>query len=168
MPLHFAYGTNMAAAAMRLRCPCGKPLGPARLMRHRFIIMQEGFPSIVRDPQGVVHGVLWDLTLADLRRLDAYEETARGLYAKAEQPVLKAAGGSSRALVYIGRGTAGGNPKPGMMGNVLAAAREWAFPEPYLRELTRLTPPPEQNGPGEAPAPTPKVRPRFATPFDRG
>jgi gamma-glutamylcyclotransferase (GGCT)/AIG2-like uncharacterized protein YtfP len=168
MPLHFAYGSNMDAEAMRLRCTGAKPLGAARLMRHRFIVMQEGFASVVRDPQGVVHGVLWDLTLADLRRLDAYEEVARGLYAKAEQPVLKASGGSSRALVYIGRGSAGGSPQPGYMAGVLRAARAWNFPEAYLRELIRLTPHGEQQATSAEPvAPLPKVRPRFASPFDR-
>ncbi|MDO9440479.1 MAG: gamma-glutamylcyclotransferase family protein [Beijerinckiaceae bacterium] len=169
MPLHFAYGSNMDSAAMKLRCPGAKALGAARLMRHRFIIMQEGFASVIRDPQGVVHGVLWDLTLADLRRLDAYEEVARGLYAKAEQPVLKASGGSSRALVYMGRGAPGGSPQAGYMAGVLRAAREWGFSEAYMRELMRLTPHGEQQASGDvaASSPAPKVRPRFASPFDR-
>lgn len=158
----------MDAQAMLSRCAGAKPLGVARLMRHRFIIMPEGFASVMRDPHAVVHGVLWDLTLADLRRLDAYEEVARGLYAKAEQPVLKAAGGSSRALVYIGRSGPGGTPKPGYMSGVLQAARAWSLPDAYLRDLMRLTPHGEQQA-TEAPtaAPPPKVRPRFASPFDR-
>lgn len=167
MPLHFAYGSNMDVAAMALRCPGATPLCAARLMKHRFVIMPEGYASVMRDPQALVHGVLWDVPLADLRRLDAYEEIARGLYSKAEQPVLKAAGGSSRALVYFGRGGAGGSPKPGYMGNVLTVARGWGFPPAYLRELARLTPPGELNAAQAEPVATPKVRPRFATPFDR-
>ncbi len=155
---------------MALRCPGARVVGVARLMRHRFVIMAEGYASVMRDPSGVVHGVLWDLTLADLRALDVYEDVARGLYAKIEQPVIKAAGGSGRALIYVGRNGAGGVALPGYMGGVLAAARQWNLPEAYLRELVRLTPVAEQRAPAtKAPlVEPPKVRPRFASPLDRG
>mgnify|MGYP002790472545 CR=1 FL=1 len=35
MPLYFAYGLNMDPAGMAQRCPRSKPLGLARLPRHR-------------------------------------------------------------------------------------------------------------------------------------
>lgn len=167
MPLHFAYGSNMDVEAMRLRCPGARPVCAARLMRHRFVIMPEGYASIVRDAGAVVHGVLWDLALADLRALDAYENVSRGLYSKIEQPVLKAAGGSARGLVYVGRNGGGGAPLPGYMGAVLAAARHWALPEAYVRELARLTPAGEQRGERAPLTEPPKVRPRFVSPLDR-
>ncbi len=180
MPLCFAYGSNMDRAAMALRCPGSKPVGVARLPRHRFVIMPEGYASVVRDPARDVWGVLWDVALADVRTLDAYEEVGRGLYGKIIQPVVKAAGGSARALVYVGRSGAGGRPKPGYLEGVLAAARDWGLPERYIREIEGLSPRrpaagalADRQGLGkpEAGAQTPggvaKVRPRFATPFDR-
>lgn len=180
MPLYFAYGSNMDVDAMRARCPRSKPLCAGRLPRHRFLIMQGGYGSIARDPRRTVHGVLWDLALADVRALDAYEDVAGGLYTKVEQPILRASGGSARALVYIGQTTAAGEPRAGYMEQVIAAARAWALPEPYLRELAALRPSmtaaakgwtaPDgsiQGQPASTDAERPKVRPRFATPFDR-
>jgi hypothetical protein len=53
---------------------------------------------------------------------------------------------------------------------VLAAAKTWAMPESYLRDLAALTPGGGRNA-SEAgfaePTVAPKVRPRYATPFDR-
>ena len=179
MPLYFAYGSNMDAAAMQARCPRSKPLGVGRLVRHRFFIMQGGYASIARDPRRDVHGVLWDLALADLRALDAYEDVASGLYRKVQQPVLRALGGSVRALVYVGHTSAAGAPLPGYMEQVVGAARAWDLPAAYIRDLEALAPgglrtagapvwiAPDDSTQGAAPAARPKVRPRFATPFDR-
>jgi gamma-glutamylcyclotransferase (GGCT)/AIG2-like uncharacterized protein YtfP len=179
MPLYFAYGSNMDAAAMQTRCPRSKPLTTGRLVRHRFFIMQGGYASIIRDPRRDVHGVLWDLALADLRALDAYENVAGGLYRKVLQPVLRASGGSVRALVYVGHTTAAGAPLPGYMEQVVGAARVWALPQAYIRDLEGLAPgglrpttapiwtAPDGSPQGTAPTERPKVRPRFFTPFDR-
>ena len=49
MPLYFAYGANMDVAAMATRCPGAKPVGTARLPRHRFIITGDGYASVARD-----------------------------------------------------------------------------------------------------------------------
>ena len=103
MPLYFAYGSNMDAAAMAKRCPSGRALGPARLARHRFFIMAEGYASIARDRNAEVHGILYQLALSDIGPFDRYEEVERGLYVKMTQPILRANGGSTRALVYVGR-----------------------------------------------------------------
>ena len=165
MPLYFAYGSNMDLAAMAQRCPASQPLGVARLMRHRFFIMASGYASVARDPARAVHGVLWNLSLRDVAGLDAYEEIARGLFRKAIQPVLSP-GGAKRALIYLGAETRPGNPLPGYMEGVLAAAKHWKLPTAYVRELAALTP-----AGGRVPAPAAAaaktVRPRFETPFDQ-
>ncbi len=180
MPLYFAYGSNMDVEAMRARCPRSKPLGAARLARHRFYIMEGGYASVMRDPRREVHGVLWDLALADVRTLDAYEDVHSGLYRKVMQPVLRGQGASSRALVYVGGSLAPAPPLPGYMESVLVAARHWDFPENYMRELTSLAPTSGKAGAPlwrapdgsaqslGAPPERPKVRPRFASPLDRG
>ena len=183
MPLYFAYGSNMDVDAMKARCPRSRPLCVGRLPRHRFFIMQGGYASIARDPRRMVHGVLWDLALSDVRALDAYEDVAGGLYAKTQQPILRATGGSARALVYIGRAQGSDAPRPGYMEHVSAVARAWGLPDAYVRELAALTPGPARPGAAvswtapdgstqgtpaaQAQPERPKVRPRFATPFDR-
>ncbi len=134
MPLYFAYGANMDAAAMALRCPVSRLVGGGRLPRHRFIVMREGYASVVRDPARTVWGVLWDLALDDIPALDRYEGVAGGLYAKALRPVTGETG-VRRALIYLGRSTAPGRPRPGYLDAVLAAAQAARLPSAYLREI---------------------------------
>lgn len=171
MPLYFAYGSNMDVEAMRTRAPNSRPLGVARLPRSRFIIMNNGYASFVRDPQRTLYGVLWDLALSDVRLIDRYEDIASGLYRKIQQPVLREGGGSARALIYIGASTARGEPRSDYMESVIAAARAWSFPEAYVRELSacapRATSAPQQACAPARTGPAGNVRPRFATPFDR-
>jgi hypothetical protein len=60
---------------------------------------------------------------------------------------------------------------------LIEAARSWSFPENYLRELQAFVPPHTRTGVAPAwtapdgsaqSAQSVKVRPRFATPFDKG
>ena len=139
MPLYFAYGSNMDRDAMGLRCPASKPLGTARLRRHRLAIMREGYATVVRDPRREVWGMLWDLALADVPALDRYEGVAGGLYAKVQQSVLWVAG-ARRALVYVGRNAGPGLPRPGYLEAVLAAAKRTGLPDAYRREIEGLGP----------------------------
>ncbi|POR54227.1 AIG2 family protein [Bosea psychrotolerans] len=137
MPLYFAYGANMDVAAMATRCPRSKPLGLARLPRHRFIVTRDGYASAVRDPREEVHGVLWDCALSDIRALDKFEDIASGLYVKINQPVI-VPGGAKRALVYVGRSGEVGRPRPGYLEDVIASAKHWALPEAYLAAMNRF------------------------------
>lgn len=169
MPLYFAYGLNMHRADMQERCPGAALIGPARFARHRFFIMEPGYASVRRDPQGVVYGLLWEISLAHIRTLDQFEEVGPGLYAKAQQPVIPLESAAKKALVYIGGSTVNGRAKPGYMERVLDAAQEAGFPKPYLRELSRWLPAPSARPASAAPAPVvPGVRPRFASPIDPG
>lgn len=134
MPLYFAYGANMDAAAMALRCPVSRLIGGGRLEGHRFIIMREGYASVVRNPARTVWGVLWELASDDIPALDRYEGVAGGLYRKAALPV-RSPGGVKPALIYLGCSTAPGRPRPGYLDAVLAAARAAQLPPAYIREL---------------------------------
>jgi gamma-glutamylcyclotransferase (GGCT)/AIG2-like uncharacterized protein YtfP len=140
MPLYFAYGSNMDGAAMRARCPHSRPLGAARLARHRFALMADGYATVVRDANSTVHGVLYDLALSDAPALDRYEEVSRGLYAKVVQPVLRADGAPVRALVYVGNAPASAHPKPraGYLEAVVAAASAAGLPPAYVDLLAGL------------------------------
>jgi hypothetical protein len=135
MPLYFAYGSNMDVAAMARRCPRSKPIGPARLERHRLAVMREGWLTAVRAPRSAVHGVMWAVALSDVPALDRYE--GLGLYAKVVQPVV-ALDGAKRALVYIGANSGPGVPNPEYLAGVLVAARAWGLPAEGLAALEAL------------------------------
>lgn len=166
MPLYFAYGSNMDVEQMALRCPRSRPLGVARLMRHRLAVMREGWLTAMRDPAAAVEGVLWDAALADMRALDRYEGLDEGLYVKASQPVV-AKSAPKRALIYFGANSGPGVARADYIAAVLLAARQWRLSAAAIAQIERFA---AQAGlASTAIAPTaPRVRPRFATPFDRG
>ncbi|MGB7077192.1 MAG: gamma-glutamylcyclotransferase family protein [Xanthobacteraceae bacterium] len=132
--LHFAYGSNMHRAVMRRHAPAAEPMGIARLADFCFVITNDGYASIEPLRAGRVHGVLWRLTPRDRATLDMWENTAGGLY-RAETLAVDRAGTRRPALVYMARPRPPGRPKPGYMEIVVAAAREWEMPQPYIASL---------------------------------
>lgn len=132
--LHFAYGSNMDRSAMGRRCPGAAAVGPAALDNWRFIVSRDGYASIVPAPGHSVHGVLWRLSPRDLAALNAYESLDSGLYRRRMLPVRRN-GGRMQALVYVGRDTRPGRPRPGYQDVVVAAARDWELAEDYVRSL---------------------------------
>ena len=162
MPLYFAYGSNMDVAAMAARCPRSVALGRARLIRHRLTLMREGWLTAVRDPRATVHGILWNLSLADVPALDRYEGVSTGLYRKALQAVATETG-AKRALVYFGANAGPGAAPPGYIEAIVAAARHWGLPFAEL-EAFLLQGPATTNDRMEARS---RIRPRFVSPFDR-
>ncbi len=165
MPLYFAYGSNMDRAAMAVRCPASRPLEAARLARHRFIVTREGYASVLRDPRRTVWGLVWDIAFADMPALDRYESVAGGLYVKLTQPVITE-GGPRRALIYVGRSAGTGQPRPGYLEGVAAAARELGLPADYVAEIEAWS---AQGGtrPGPAAA-KPQVKALWASPLAKG
>jgi hypothetical protein len=139
MTLHFAYGSNMSRPHMQARCPGAAALGIATLAGWRFIINTDGYASIAPQGGGIVHGVLWQLTARDLAAVNAYENVSSGLYVRRMLPVLHQ-GRREPALTYIAVRQGEGMPRPGYMALVVAAAREWALPEPYIGSLMRWSP----------------------------
>ena len=137
--LHFAYGSNMDRRLMRRHCPGAEIVGNAVLRDHRFIIMKEGYASVVPARGGVVHGLLWRISPRDLTALNAYENIDAGLYRAASLSV-HAAGRAVRALVYLGRSGVPGRPRLGYMDLVAAAAREAGLPARYVANLVRIWP----------------------------
>jgi len=166
MPLYFAYGSNMDVAGMAERCPRARPLGVARLARHRLAVMREGWLTAVRDSRGEVHGVLWEASFADMQALDRYEGLADGHYAKVVQPVISERG-AKQAIIYFGANSGPGVARADYIAGVLAAARNWNLPAATITQLEKFA---AAAGVAVAAAPaetSTRVRPLFNTPFDR-
>lgn len=108
-------------------------------MRHRFVLMREGYASVTRDPGRLVHGLLWDLALSDVAALDRYEAVGQGLYSKLVQPVMTQ-GGTRRALVYVGSNAGPGRPHAGYLELILSTASALGFPDSYIGELRQFLP----------------------------
>jgi hypothetical protein len=132
--LHFAYGANMSRAVMRRHAREARPLGVASMVDHHFVITADGYASVERALGQPVYGVLWSITPRDRATLDAWENTTAGLYRPAAIEV-RGPTGLVRALVYLARPCGEGRAKPGYLELVVAAAKEWNLPEPYVRSL---------------------------------
>ncbi len=137
--LYLAYGSNMSREPMRRRCLDAVMLGPAVLRRHRFVIMANGYASVVPRAAGDVQGVLWRISPRDLAALDAYENIAGGLYSRSLLPVTQG-GRTIQALIYVGAEKREGEPRKGYMELVVHAARENGLPKDYIEALARLAP----------------------------
>lgn len=137
--LYFAYGSNMSRAPMRMRCPTAEELGRAVLRGHRFVIMANGYASVVPEPGAEVHGIVWRLGPRDLVALDAYEDVSGGLYRKDTLPLSKD-GATVQAMVYLGNETREGRPRAAYMALVIEAARDCGLPEDYIAGLHRWLP----------------------------
>ena len=136
MTLYFAYGSNMARAAMERRCPGARAIGPAVLDGYAFFVGIDGWGSVKRKPGSAVHGVLWKLTPRDIAALHAYELLHQGLYDVRYLPV-RVDGKRMRAMIYLLRRRSPGRPKPGYVEMIGAAARAWKLPERYIRGVER-------------------------------
>jgi hypothetical protein len=138
--LYFAYGSNMHQDQMRRRCPGARPLGPARLDGWRFIIMRNGYASIVPAPHSSVHGVLWSITPRHCSALNGYECLDSGMYVRRILPVRRGEK-TVRALTFVGSCRAHGRPRRSYHdGIIVPAAREWELPQPYVASLERWSP----------------------------
>ncbi|TMJ25833.1 MAG: gamma-glutamylcyclotransferase [Alphaproteobacteria bacterium] len=136
MTPYFAYGSNMSRTRMGRRCRHATAIGPARLEGWRFLVTRDGYASVVPAPGAVVHGVLWRVSARDLAALNAYESLDSGLYVRRTLPV-RAGDRIVAALVYVGRESKPGKPRPGYQRALVAAAREWGLPDRYVQSLER-------------------------------
>jgi hypothetical protein len=137
--LHFAYGANMHRNVMRRHASAAEPIGAAALADHRFIITTDGYASVAPSLALTVHGVLWRITPRDRVMLDAWVNVAGKLY-RAEILPVRHAGQVRPALVYIARPLRRGQPKPGYMELVVAAAKAWHLPADYIASLQHWLP----------------------------
>jgi len=133
---YFAYGSNMHRSSMTRRCPGARAIGPAVLGGHRFFVGLDGWGSVAPSPGDTVHGVLWRLTPRDIAALHAYELLHKGLYDVRYLPIRHGTR-RIRAMIYLLRRRIAGNPRPGYVEMVAAAARGWKLPEPYIRSVER-------------------------------
>jgi len=143
--LYFAYGSNMSRGPMRTRCPTAQETGRAILRGYRFVIMANGYASVVPSTGDNVHGILWRIGPRDLAALDDYEDVAGGLYRHATLPVLQESktvqnGDTVSALVYLGCEAREGRPSSSYLALVVEAARDGGLPDDYVAQLMRIAP----------------------------
>lgn len=137
LPLpYFAYGSNMDPVQMRVRCPGARAIGTATLANHRWIINSAGYATVIPSPGHTVYGVLWELTPAHLATLDEYEGLPEDIYWRTEIMVDSLTEQKPlRAIIYFARSEKLGQPVPDYTEHIIRTAKDFVFPESYIREL---------------------------------
>ncbi len=102
--LYFAYGSNINLDQMAYRCPAAEVVGPVVLENYRLLFRGNyrgsGVATIAPRKGGKVHGLLWKITPACERSLDAYEGWPT-LYGKQSVTVRDRAGQELSVMAYV-------------------------------------------------------------------
>jgi len=137
---YFAFGANMSTRVLARRGIEVAGSEVAELREHRLVFDQRGvwpvepaFASFVPAPGHVVWGVLYELPVAQIERLDRYE-TAN--YLPVEVAVVGARTGPTAARAYrTRRPVPERRPSARYLALICEGAREHGLPEEYVREL---------------------------------
>jgi len=140
---YFGYGSNMCRGIFlgrRAMRPLATRTG--RLDGHRLTFDlaigdgERGVANLIADASAFTWGVLYQLTPAELERLDHTEGVQHGAYDRVPVTVVVTGGAAIAAVTYRSRHRRPGRkPSPRYMGLLLDGAREHALPEDYVRFL---------------------------------
>ena len=133
--LYFAYGSNLDPEQMDWRCPDAIALGAARLEDWAWRIGGRGYATVSPSPGAQVWGGVWNVSDADLARLDRYEGVAGGLYRR-EFVTVMAEDLPVELLLYIENYDDHGLPRPNYLERIIAGARWFDLPQAWIANLT--------------------------------
>ena len=104
MKLYFAYGSNTNLRQMAQRCPQATKIAPAVLLNYSLTFNGKtngwGVANVHRRNGKQVRGLLWDITSACEKKLDAYEGFPH-LYIKRYVTVHTDDGMAYKAMIYV-------------------------------------------------------------------
>ena len=138
--IYFAYGSNMTTSRLQSRVPSAKALGRARLLGKRLVCDKQSIDESAKanlepSPGDVVWGVLFQIDLSELGKLDRVE----GGYERVEVEVLDEAGEPVTAHTYVARRvTTDPVPYEWYKQLIIAGAREHDLPKDYVAYLDSL------------------------------
>ena len=146
---YFAYGSNLDPVQMRSRCPSSVFVAIARLTDHALAFTRFaprrgcGVADVVARRGSTVWGVVYDLSDADGRRLDAFEGFVPGRSGNGYRRVAKtvvARDADAQALRVVTyevceRRTEHVPPDRRYLAHLLAGAAAWNLPSAYVSTL---------------------------------
>ncbi len=138
---YFAYGSNLSLDQMKKRCPGHKLIGRARLAGYRigFTFYSPGWncgtADIIKDESAEVWGLLYTITVKDLKSLDDYEGVPTAY--RRLRVTVEAESGPVEDVVTYEVVTKQDFVRPSFeyMSIILSAARAYGFPDSYLNRL---------------------------------
>ena len=135
---YFAYGSNLCAQQMALRCPDATDPRPATLADHDWLINERGVATVEPFTGSCVHGVLWWVSDHDLATLDSAEGVP--VRYRRDRLTVHTDLGPSPAWVYVDPRVEPGPPRPGYLERIIDGARDHGLPHRWIDFLHRWDP----------------------------
>ena len=151
--LYFAYGSNLAWAQMKQRCPLTKFVCRAKLPAHRLAFTLKsvtrdcGVADVLPDQEKDVWGVVYELPDNELKNLDRKEgyrpgrPNDRNEYTREDHYVWREGDAERLLLVALYRGHPHLDPplpSDGYKKLIVDGAKHWNLPAEYIRELESI------------------------------
>jgi len=151
--IYFAYGGNIDAQQMRLRCRNARSIGVARLDGYRLcfprysFIRQSSLASIEEAIDQSVWGALYDIEEAELQRLDTCEgyfvasDRQGNAFNRVDVHAHYKEGDRTAAFTYIANPMAyAGEPSHEYLSHIARCGAALGFPSDYVQGLLALAP----------------------------
>ncbi|MEI6621504.1 MAG: gamma-glutamylcyclotransferase [Actinomycetes bacterium] len=142
MALYAAYGSNLDPHQMALRAPHSPARSTGWLVGWRLTFggadlgWDGALATIVEDPDSQVFVLLYDVPSWDEQKLDEWEGTALGVFAKVRLRV-QTLEGEVPAWFYVVNGYEGGLPSAHYLGLIADGAEKAGAPADYVEDLRR-------------------------------
>lgn len=138
MKYYFAYGSNMLREQMDHRCPQADSVCRGILRGWKFAINERGVATLRKNEDGLVHGVIYEVTSLCVQYLDIYEGVRSGAYGKFYLPVeVFRSDMLVTCLTYIDPSILNGAPRTGYLEKVVEGARDFQLPQSYINQLKK-------------------------------
>ena len=158
---YFAYGTLLDIDYMRQLCPSARPVGVMRLDGFELGFAKCADPSragctLEAVPGHSVWGVQYELSDADMTKLDAASGVPQGHWARKQVTVLDAEGKAVETTTYvIPRASGPHAPPDAYVSHIYTGAAQFKLPSDYIARLRILI----GAAQGKTDRPAPSARP---------
>ncbi len=141
--LYFAYGSNMEKEQMQRRCPNHKFVSVARLDHYTLAFTRYsdrwdgGVADLLPERGKVVHGVLYEITLEDLKLLDQYTGYPH-CYLRGDVILETTSKEKLPAMTYFAVRQGVLKPSRRYLEQILKGARSYHLPKDYIHFLKSI------------------------------
>lgn len=140
--IYFAYGSNMDLEQMKLRCPGSSVIGIGQLSHYTMAFTRwsrswkSGTADILPERGAIVHGVLFDLTVEGLKKMDKFADYPNS-YLRQDVTVL-CGGEPLPAMTYVARRQGVYLPSKSYLGKMVQGGVQNNLPEEYITYLQSI------------------------------
>jgi len=140
--IYFAYGSNMDVDQMTNRCPGSKLIGTGRLYNYSMVFTRwsrawnSATADILPDQKMSVYGVLFEVTLEDLKKMDRFADYPNSYV---RQDITVETGELQLpAMTYVAIRQGPFLPSKAYVGKMILGAEQHQLPEEYISFLKSL------------------------------